>query len=299
VNIVTLRKAADHYLERDGISENTKRTIETSLNEWLNRYTDQSAVPGDVTPKQVRDYIRRETLSSTYQDSLYRRLHAAFNSWIAEGYMRPDDNPMKDARRPKVERTTEAFLIPDEYTSLIRKMEADYNDKVNLDGRTACNTEDIIWMPPPLRFGTATGLPPAEMRKLRAGDVRYDIRCVDEYPLSGETKGAGRQVPPCDMSIRAAKQASIGKEPRDYLFGGVRASQFDTRRLSGRVKHHIGEAKITQRGFLCGHAPHIRFMACDAGLPAACHSGLSGPHGITHDGSIHACPNEGIRRRKC
>jgi len=238
---VTFKEAIDRFINRENISANTKRTLRLTLNEFESNHLPEDIRPTGIRPEHVKAFIHRSELSNAYRASLYARLNAAFNWMIGEDLMPPDNNPMDDVKRPRTMSSTKPFLMPGAFTSLIGDIEKTWNEKVNRDDRKGIKSNELQWVLPILRFGTATGLRPAEMRMLRVTDVNYEAGRVRVPALKGQTKGAERRVPLCQLAEEAARGAAIGKSGSAYLFNGSRSEQFCTRRLSRVVKHHIRE----------------------------------------------------------
>jgi integrase len=238
---ITFKEAIDRFINRENISANTKRTLRLTLNEFEDDYLPDDIRPTGIRPEHVKSFIHRSDLSSAYRSSLYARLKAAFNWMIKEGLMPPESHPMDEVKRPRTMSSTKPFLMPSAFTSLIGDIEKTWNEKVNRSDRKGIKPNELQWVLPILRFGTATGLRPAEMRMLRVTDVNFDAGRVRVPALKGQTKGAERRVPLCQLAEEAARGATIGKSGSAYVFNGSRSQQFCTRRLSRVVKKHIKE----------------------------------------------------------
>jgi len=239
---VHLSEAIERYVNRGGITENTKRTVETTLKEFRSDYVDGDPMAGNVLVEDVRQYIYRDKLSDSYQKSLYSRLHAAFKWMESEDLIRPQDNPMEDVERPRVRDTTKSFMEPSEWKALVGKIESEYEKKVNLGGRKGIKENELIWILPILKFGTATGMRPSEIKKLRVEDVDFEMGRVHCPPLEGN-KGTGRVIPLCPLAEEVAEEAAENQMGTDYLFSGSRSETFCPRRLSRNVKKYITDAK--------------------------------------------------------
>jgi len=103
------------------------------------------------------------------------------------------------------------------------------------------------------RFGTATGLRPSKMKQLKVGDVDFAARTLDVPARKDEPEETDRVIPLCPMALDAADEAKTGKRDTDYLFGGARSAQMNTRRLSRTVKRYLREAGIR---------PDLNFTDC-------------------------------------
>ena len=236
-----LSKVITQYVERGGITDNTKRTVRTTLEEFQGSYVEGDPKPGGVLEDHVRQYIFRDDLSDSYQKSLYARLHAAFAWMEGQGMIGPDENPMESIEKPRIRDKTKTFLEPSEWQALVRRIQDDYDARVDAGGRKGIKEREVIWILPILKFGTGTGMRPSEIKRLRVEDVGFDTGQVRVPVLEGN-KGSGRTVPLCPMAEEVAREAIKGKVGTDYLFSGARSEQFCSRRLSRNVKKYIEQA---------------------------------------------------------
>ena len=238
---VSLDEALDRYIEREGITENTKRTIRVTLREFQKDYVEGAPMASGVTEAEARAYVYREDLSDSYSKSLYSRLNAAFNWMEAQGLINADDNPMNEIPKPRVRGKTKSYLEPKEWAALVEEIESDYREKVNRGGRKGIKENEVIWVLPILKFGTATGMRPSEIKKLKVEDIDLEMGRVRVPALDGN-KGRGRMVPMCALAEETSCDAMENKKGTDYLFGGSRSETFCTRRLSRVVKKYIKQA---------------------------------------------------------
>lgn len=233
-----LSEAFGRYIQRDGITDNTRRTVRVSLREFESEYVEGDPMASDVTEEAVKSYVRRDSISDSYSKSLYSRLHAAFQWMEAEDLINHPDNPMNSLSKPRVRDKTKSFLEPSSWTSLVDKIREDYERRVERDDRKGIKKNEVIWILPILKFATATGMRPTEIKNLQVEDINFEMGRV-EVPVLEGNKGRGRVVPMCPMAEDVALEESEGHEGTDYLFGGSRSAQFCTRQLSRNVKGYI------------------------------------------------------------
>lgn len=238
---VSLSEALDRYIERGGITDNTKRTIRVTLREFEADYVEGSPMLSGVTEADVKGYVYREDLSDSYRKSLYSRLHAFFQWAEEEGLIDADNDPMRDLSKPRVRDKTKSYLKPSEWSALVKQIEEEYREKVGRDGRKGIKENELIWILPILKFGTATGMRPTEIKNLRVQDVDLETGRIHAPALEGN-KGRGRMVPMCILAEEIALEAMEGKQGTDYLFSGSRSETFCTRTLSRNVKQRIKDA---------------------------------------------------------
>jgi integrase len=238
---VSLNEALDRYIHREGITDNTRRTVRVTLREFESDYVEGSPMVAGVTEADVKGYVYRGDLSDSYQKSLYSRLHAFFQWAQDEDLIDPGDNPMEGLTKPRVRDKTKSYLQPDEWTALVEQIEDEYREKVGRDGRKGIKKNELIWILPILKFGTATGMRPTEIKNLRVQDIDLETGRIHAPALEGN-KGRGRMVPMCILAEEIALDAMENKQPTDYLFSGSRSETFCTRTLSRNVKQRIKDA---------------------------------------------------------
>lgn len=208
--------------------------------------------PADVPARTISDYVHRDSISQTHSLNLYSRLDN-FYSWLVEKeHLDEEDNPMGDVDRPETPSGAKRYLTPSEHVKLTSTIRADYEERSGKRGRHGIKDNEIIWILPPLRFGTATGLRPTAMKKLRVGDVDFDEKTL-QVPALEQGSGIDREIPLCPMALDAAQEAKEGRTETDFLFHGARSAQFNTRTLSRTVKRYIREA---------GVRPDLNFRDC-------------------------------------
>jgi len=239
---VSFDEALDRYIEREGITDNTRRTIRVTLREFQSDYVEESPMAGGITEDDVKGYVYRQELSDSYRKSLYSRLHAAFAWMEEEDLILESDNPMSALSKPRVRDKTASYLEPSEWAALVKEIREDYEARVENGSRSGLQENEIIWILPILKFGTATGMRPSEIQKLKVGDINFEMGRVKAPVLDGN-KGRGREVPMCAMAEKVAADAMEGKRDPDYLFSGSRSETFCTRTLSRNVKSYIEDAK--------------------------------------------------------
>jgi len=238
---VRLSEALSRYIDRDGITNNTRRTTRVSVREFESDYVEGSPMAQDVPEEAVRAYVHREEISDSYSKSLYSRLHAAFEWMESEGLIDPEENPVTGVKKPRVRDKTKSFLEPGAWMNLVEEIKRDYRKKVSRDGRHGIKENELIWILPILKFGTATGMRPTEIKNLKVRDLNFEMGRV-RVPILEGNKGRGRVVPMCPMAEEIALEQSEGKPGTNYLFSGSRSDQFCTRRLSRNVKKYIEKA---------------------------------------------------------
>jgi integrase len=200
----------------------------------------------------VEAFVNRASISQAYRLSLYSRLNA-FYAWLVEGgHLEEDRSPMGAVGRPETPSSERPYLTPSEYAALTRAISSDYERRSGRGGRQGIKENEIIWVLPPLTLGAATGLRPSTMRELRVSDFDLEANMLRVPGRDGET-GILSRIPLCQMALDSFKEAKAGKSDTDYLFGGARSEQMDTRRLSRTVKRYLRKAGIR---------PDLNFTAC-------------------------------------
>ena len=240
VEKIPLIEAVEAFSNRKSISENTKRTLSTTLSEFIWEYLPSHDMrPGEVTTEQVEGYIRREDISSAYRSSLYARLSAFFNWAVDNDLLLVEQNPMRGVKRPQKRPTTKPFLSPNLARKLVQAIREDYDRRSKLSGRKGINENELRWVIGPLEWGMATGMRPAEIQMLKIKDVDIISGRVDVPELDGETKGTQRTIPLNAMAERVYDENGRGRLITENLFPGSRSDQFCTRRLSRVVKSYL------------------------------------------------------------
>jgi len=178
---------------------------------------------------------------------------------------------MQDIERPEPPSLERPYLSPEEFLELTYAIEADYERRSRMEGRNGIKENELIWVLPPLKFGTATGLRPAELKRLRVRNVNFGEKTLQvPHPNEGpdetsdqepgedpnveplppnfdhEERGFDREIPLCPMALEVAQKAAEGKADSDYLFSGARSEQIDTRRLSRTVKRYIRKTGLDE-----------------------------------------------------
>jgi integrase len=248
--------AIDCFIGRPELAENTVRTLENTLKTFYRDHVSWHITgPAGVEPHAVDRYVNRTTLSKAYRLSLYSRINSFYAWLVEEGFIDEADSPMSDVKRPEAPSSERDYLTPSEHVALVTAIRTDYEERVAQGGQAGIKESEIIWVLPPLRFGTATGLRPSVMKELKVGDVDFDEKTL-QVPQTGKDATEGevdRTIPLCPMALEVAEEAKTGKRDTDYLFRGARSEQIDTRRLSRTVKRYLREAKVR---------PDLNFTDC-------------------------------------
>ncbi|WP_263819163.1 tyrosine-type recombinase/integrase [Salinibacter sp.] len=255
-SVVPWRAAAGRYINRPGLSDNTRRTLRGTLGTFFQDHTPLLVdKPEDVRPDTIREYLGRTSISDAYRLSLYSRLNAFYEWLVSEEHIRPGQNPMQDVERPESPAVERPYLSPQEFAELTYAIEADYEKRSQMEGRQGIKENELIWVLPPLKFATATGLRPGELKHVRAGDVDFEketlrVPAPDKEPNPAHFDYEGddydRKIPLCPMALEVAREAAEGKADSDYLFGGARSEQIDTRRLSRTVKRYVRKTGLDE-----------------------------------------------------
>jgi len=246
--------AIARFIERPGLTENTVRTLENTLKTFYRDHVSWDITgPAGVLPHAVERYVHRASLSQAYRLSLYSRINSFYAWLVAEGFIDESDSPMSAVDRPETPSSERPYLTPSEHAALVSAIRTDYEERVAQGGQEGIKETEIIWVLPPLRFGTATGLRPSKMRQLKVGDVDFETRTLSVPARKDEPEETDRTIPLCPMALDAADEAKTGKRSTDYLFAGARSEQMDTRRLSRTVKRYLREA---------GVRPDLNFTDC-------------------------------------
>ncbi|WP_251923764.1 tyrosine-type recombinase/integrase [Salinibacter ruber] len=254
--VVPWKEAAGRYINRPGLSDNTRRTLRGTLGTFFQDHTPLLVdTPEDVRPDTIREYLGRTSISDAYRLSLYSRLNAFYEWLVSEEHIRPGQNPMQDVERPESPEVERPYLSPQEFAELTYAIEADYEKRSQMEGRQRIKENELIWVLPPLKFATATGLRPGELKHVRAGDVDFEketlrVPAPDKEPNPAHFDYEGddydRKIPLCPMALEVAREAAEGKAGSDYLFGGARSEQIDTRRLSRTVKRYVRKTGLDE-----------------------------------------------------
>ena len=254
--VVPWKEAAGRYINRPGLSDNTRRTLRGTLGTFFQDHTPLVVdKPEDVRPDTIREYLGRTSISDAYRLSLYSRLNAFYQWLVSEEHIRPGQNPMQDVERPEPPAVERPYLSPEEFAELTYAIEADYEKRSQMEGRQGIKENELIWVLPPLKFATATGLRPGELKHVRAGDIGFEketlrVPAPDKEPNPAHFDYEGddydRKIPLCPMALEVAREAAEGKADSDYLFGGARSEQIDTRRLSRTVKRYVRKTGLDE-----------------------------------------------------
>ncbi|MCS3862714.1 integrase [Salinibacter ruber] len=254
--MVPWKEAAGRYINRPGLSGNTRRTLRGTLGTFFQDHTPLVVdTPEDVRPDTIREYLGRTSISDAYRLSLYSRLNAFYEWLVSEEHIRPGQNPMQDVERPESPEVERPYLSPQEFAELTYAIEADYEKRSQMEGRQGIKENELIWVLPPLKFATATGLRPGELKHVRAGDIGFEketlrVPAPDKEPNPAHFDYEGddydRKIPLCPMALEVAREAAEGKAGSDYLFGGARSEQIDTRRLSRTVKRYVRKTGLDE-----------------------------------------------------
>lgn len=254
--VVPWKEAAGRYINRPGLSDNTRRTLRGTLGTFFQDHTPLVVdKPEEVRPDTIREYLGRTSISDAYRLSLYSRLNAFYQWLVSEEHIRPGQNPMQDVERPEPPAVERPYLSPQEFAELTYAIEADYQRRSQMEGRQGIKENELIWVLPPLKFATATGLRPGELKHVRAGDIGFEketlrVPAPDKEPNPAHFDYEGddydRKIPLCPMALEVAREAAEGKADSDYLFGGARSEQIDTRRLSRTVKRYVRKTGLDE-----------------------------------------------------
>ncbi len=255
-SVVPWKAAAGRYINRPGLSDDTRRTLRGTLGAFFQDHTPLVVdTPEDVRPDTIREYLGRTSISDAYRLSLYSRLNAFYEWLVSEEHIRPGQSPMEDVERPKSPEVERPYLSPQEFAELTYAIEADYERRSQMEGRQGIKENELIWVLPPLKFATATGLRPGELKHVRAGDVDFETETLrvpapDKEPNPAHFDYEGddydRKIPLCPMALEVAREAAEGKAGSDYLFSGARSEQIDTRRLSRTVKRYVRKTGLDE-----------------------------------------------------
>jgi integrase len=200
--------------------------------------------PAGVPPETVSHYVHRDSISQARRLSLYSRLDNFYCWLVEEGHLEEEDSPMDNVERPETPAATKRYLTPGEFVTLTETIRTDYEERSGKTGPQGVGENEIIWVLPPLRFGTATGLRPTAIKRLRVGDVDFEEKTL-QVPALETGPGIDREIPLCEMALDAAREASAGQVVEtNYLFRGARSAQLNTRSLSRTVKRYIREAGV-------------------------------------------------------
>ncbi|WP_263786234.1 tyrosine-type recombinase/integrase [Salinibacter grassmerensis] len=250
------KEAAGRYINRQGLTDNTRRTLRGTLGTFFQDHTPLLVdTPEDVRPETIREYLGRPSISDAYRVSMYSRLNAFYEWLVGEEHIRPGQNPMQDVERPEPPAVERPYLSPQEFAELTYAIEADYERRSQMEGRKGIKENELIWVLPPLKFATATGLRPGELKHVRVRHVDFDEETLQVPAPNKEPNPAhfdyegddyDRKIPLCSMALEVAKGAAEGNADSDFLFGGARSEQIDTRRLSRTVKRYVRKTGLDE-----------------------------------------------------
>ncbi len=243
--------AITRYVERPGISPETRRTDLQTLKELGASYTDRQLL-SEVTPDDLKNFIYRDHLSAAYQRSLFTRLRAAFNWWVKENLLDETQNPLKRVTPPKGQVDLKHHLEPQDVVRLIQQIQEDFDAYQSTN--YACggvHDEVILWLKDPFLLGVSTGLRINELRRLRVGHVQAARGVLYvRNTAEGRTKSRReRIVPLCEMSEGVVDRNSTGKSKDDYLFTGAKGGPINTNRLSNGIKSRLVRLGISDVNF--------------------------------------------------
>jgi integrase len=246
--------AIARFIERPGLTENTVRTLEGTLKTFYRDYVSWDITgPAGVPPRTVERFVRRASLSQAYRLSLYSRINSFYAWLVEEGFIDEEESPMGAVDRPETPSSERPYLTPGEHVRLTTAIRTDYEERRAKGGQEGIKETEIIWVLPPLRFATATGLRPRALARVKVGDVDFDMETLQVPALEESPGDIDRTMPLCPMALDSAREAKTGKRDTDYLFGGARSAQIDPRHLSRTVKKYLREA---------GVRPDLNFTDC-------------------------------------
>jgi integrase len=238
----SLIEAIVMYCDRPDISEDTRTTDHFTLEHFrTHAFGGKMRTPSldVVTPEMLSAYIYREGTSSAYRASMYTRLRAAFNWFVAQGLTA--QNPIEKVKQPRRDEDLPVFLMPDEAMALSNRVRTEYFEKLSrqFDGSRGGHIgEDmLIWVDHAFMLGLSTMLRPRELRSLKLKHV--DLH-MGRLVVRGRTKTRReRVVPLCPLAERTIEEAARGKRDDDYVILSPNGNQIDTRRLARLTKAHL------------------------------------------------------------
>ena len=193
----------------------------------------------DATPAAVRRFVYQVDLSQASRGNYYRNLNLFFN-WCVE-HLFMDDNPCAKVDRPKNYKPHPAALTERDLDRLLIAVEHHFDTCADIHNRQP----NELWMRDAFDLMAATGLRPAELRRLRWGDV--------EWP---ETDLAGVVLFPGALHVRArdGEQTKTGADRRVTLLPRAHRRllhvQTETRLTSHSSEHVLkgpdGQSPISQ-----------------------------------------------------
>lgn len=121
----------------------------------------------DATPASVRRFVYQAGLAQASRGNYYRNLNLFFNWCVAHLFM--DDNPCAKVDRPRDYQPHPAALTERDLDRLLIAIEHHFSTCESIHNRQP----NELWMRDAFDLMGATGLRPAELRRLRWGDVAW------------------------------------------------------------------------------------------------------------------------------
>jgi integrase len=244
VALVDAERAFCEAKERKGLRERTVDTYRGILRRFRETLPPGATVQ-DVTPEDVRTYVRTPDVSNATQRKRYRHLRAFFN-WIAETD-RADGSPLESVDPPKKETKEKAFLRPEDVERLLIATRHHAETTTDAAGRSP----DLDWLRAIIRVAVATGLRRGELLNLRWRDVDFQERAVHVRNRDGfKTKGGSeRRVPLRGDALDALREMHAASDPlpTDRVFTDRKGKPVRPGRVSRRFKAMARLAKLDER----------------------------------------------------
>ena len=221
----------------------------------LRRFTESIRGPvmlQDVTPGDLRSYIRQSNLARASQRKRYRHLQAFFNWLVKDEHL--SYSPLEEVEQRKKEQREAAYLDESDVERLLVAIDHHMETSVDAIGRSP----DLGWLRAMIRVAVCTGLRRSALVALQWDDVSLERRSLHvRHRGDFRTKGnAERRVPirgdaeEVMKELRAQlldERGSITEKPQGTVFVDRRGLPIRPGRVTKRFKAMARLAGLDER----------------------------------------------------
>jgi integrase len=237
VEAIDLKDAVDLYLKRaavDGVADGTVTRRRSVLHLFRDRHPRTRLI--DLTPSDVRAFVGQPQLKGWSKYRYFTVLNRFFHVAVDEGWLK--SSPMEDLKRPKPPVKRPAFLLKDEFATLIGSL----NEQIETEHR-AKRLKLLLWLRDFIELATYTGLRRNELRHLRWRDIDFAGGKIHVTQYEGfETKSRKDRTIPLFPQARAVLDRR--KREHELVIPAVGGGVLNDRMISRQFREFREEAGI-------------------------------------------------------
>ena len=208
---VTVKEAMSRFLQRkkeDGRTENTIRTYREIISLLIDEVGDQRQLE-KVSPSEVREFIRRDSLAKATQRKRYGHLRTFFRWCKKEKLLK--ESPHEDVAAPEKPEKLPKAVTREELELICKTIKEDYEAK---KAKGWVQEDEMIWRIPLFKFAFYTGMRRSEIARLRWGHINFKDDLIFIY----EQKNGKQQTIPLHDKTREILEELEHGAAEDYVF---------------------------------------------------------------------------------